>query len=797
MPASRNAKPVVSVVPPAAIMVPGGFRSFHLTVDGERQTWADWKVDDPDAGYVKEGTFHALPGLRTSRVKLTGTTLDGKHSANAYISFQVGPAPGDGPAFVDDWSIHGLGRSVEWNDSWGRRAGRLILDTLMQLPPDFLRAVGPVRLVRMTEMDIQGKSPHGMHLPFLRRAVLLFDKDFILNLPINDVKFGTGQGDADYHFVRTFIHELAHVVLANRTIPDVDRWAVLGGLHTVVLATQAAPLHAAGLVPLALLGGYTYVKYYSAVAVHDFASDYAAVTGWVINNQNPLGMFWNENTALPNAVTGLIWLSLWTNLRNPAAQATPPTTLDPDTHYQQFGFASEYATVDVHEDFAEAVAAIAMGEPIASEPQFQARRKFIHDHGIWPRTWAPIRPGAELDAWALKAGKANPPDARYWAVHFGPWAGRPRDPEQGGKLVVTQVAPPAASGPASPAAPGVRALSTAEGGRDAAEQPGAGPKADVDAWLGVGAAMSHPWGRQETEEAVTSALGLVRLAETDRAWHHRAGPALGTVRTELERLSVPLDEASRLGLLRAAERHGTGLRLLGPGGTAASVDDRGVLRLAGVAARVGDLLFSEDGGLLVVMEVDDAGGIARLGAEAEETRAGTFRAPSAKAEDLRFHWRPDHTPRTWDEAPERAPALLRLIGLWGRGEGARGADLTAAGGLAAEALTAYGIRHRGLIDADAGAVAEYLGRLGAGVEALSKTGAAVAAGDLVRARRGGLWGVCTRGTPPGGGRVDVLWQGGVKPRAGEDEGTVTLHHGVDVATLGYRWSPGGQAKPGA
>ena len=139
--------------------------------------------------------------------------------------------------------------------------------------------------------------------------------------------------------------------------------------------------------------------------------------------------------------------------------------------------------------------------------------------------------------------------------------------------------------------------------------------------------------------------------------------------------------------------------------------------------------------------------------------------------------------------PDLDKAVAGLVQLWGSSIGGREKDLSAAGNFVALAAVQVGLKPADIIDADGDAVKDFLDGYGEGVTALPKTPpVGVAVGDLVRYRRGGLWGLCTA-VDAAGAVLDVLGQGGAKGRIGEPEGAVTLQKGVDAALLGWSWRP--------
>jgi|GEM_PF-5375153 len=788
--------------PPFATVYSGLTQRFTFTVDGKprRADEVEWKVTRPDVGRVdRSGVFTAFEGYRHPRTEVVATLPDGK-TLTAPISILVGPPPGD-VHLVDDYSLHGFFQSTPWNDRHGRRAVLLMIETLWQLPPQFLRAVGQVAVVRVPTLTRE-RNPawvtRGLHLPFLRRAILISDEDTVQRLDPEAGEFT----DEDRRFVQTFIHELAHVALANEAIPYWERLALIVGLHAALVG---APFTQG--VPLAVLAGAVYTRYYSPVAPHDLVSEYAKVTGWVVNNPNPLSFLWNDTTALPNAVTGLALLGKHVGLRNrnrpilpilfgPDGKHVPLSDDEIERMYRQKGFATSYAGTDVHEDFADALAAIALHEPVASTPAFAARREFIVRKGFWPETWDPVKPGAVLDRWAKDNGRPLP-NVYEWAVHFGNFAGRLRNPN---RLVIQPPLKPRKLPPGgSPVTISAMAVGETDPESPAREEPAqVGAPGDPDAWMGEGGGGEYSWD-EETGEALRMYQALEEVSAHQEAHSEVLEPALVRAREEIAALEVPLREGTVLELLRTAECHGGGVLFLGAKGVAEAED---AIELPEVRAEPGDLVVADGGTVYVVVRADAEGRIRQLAGEPEITEAGKVRPLAVRGKSLRYHWRPARERRRWAEpgAPrgeyaDLDAALVHLVRLWGRTEAERGRDLSVAGNLAAEVLDAAGIRHRGLRDRDRDGVHEYLDGFGEGVRPFGKEDSPEpAVGDLVRLRREGFWGVCTRVHGPGLA-LDVLFQGGLRGHAGEEEDAVTLQHAVEPGRIGHLWRPSGTRRP--
>lgn len=787
-------KPRARIDPPWKLVFPGLGWHFTLEVDGKPAD-ANWVVSHPDVGrVVKEtGEFWAHEGLRLPRTDVVAITRDARHVARAAVHVVVGPPPPDGPVPVDDYQVHPGLRSLRWNDLHGRRAVLLMMETLMQLPREFLDAVGPVAVLRVPGAGIGNAA--GMHLPFPQRVVLISDTDRVMSLHPESGEFTK----EDHRFVDTFIHELAHVALANRAISEDER----NGIATLLGAALAAAVPTKGMSMVAL-GGALYARYY-AFARRDLVTEYAERTGWVVNSPNPLGFLWNDLTEPPNAVTGWGLIGRLVGLRNvnrpvlpiPLGPGAGPIPEDEvELRWQAKGFASKYAGTDVHEDFAEAVTVMALGWPVIDTPAFAPRREWIIENGFWPSKWEFVEPGKVLDAWAKSNGRPLP-NVYDWAVNFGLYSGRPP-----AKARLHLIRPKPRNLPAPPSPGGPVAIMSVEGEEEPASLASAPePAAPAPAELGEGDAMEY----SGDEDELRRSLELARDAEVVAA-HHAAhaesvAPALARVREVVEGLEAEFRSGSAVELLRAAERRGEGVLFLGEEGV--EEDEQGAFAVPGRRAEPGDVVVAAGGALYLTVGTDPEGRVTQLAGEPAVSESGRVRGGGVRGKTLRYFWSPSREPRALagpdgpaGEYADLPAALSQLVGLWGEREGRRrGSDLSVAGDFVAEVLTAAGLKHRGLAGSDGDGVREYLDGYGQGVRPLGRPGSpAPAVGDLVRLRGEGLWGVCTRVRAPGE-PVDVLFQGGLAGHAGEEEGAAVLRHSVELRRLGHLWRPAAARRP--
>jgi hypothetical protein len=225
---------------------------FDFKVDGKSRIDINWSLVDPitnqpsQLGKLSANRVEASPEPRQSYAVLRGQTSDKKFSSSADVYAEIewewaSPVP------VDDWSFPVIAEGIPWNTQKGRRAWLIMMDVLFQLPDKFLKSLEQVYLVRAKEL-IWGYSI-GLHWPFDRRAVLIANSQILRLKP--DAKEITKE---DISLAQTFVHELAHVVLANKAFQSNDRfwnafpsliktWASIPiGIITMPLTYALSPL---------------------------------------------------------------------------------------------------------------------------------------------------------------------------------------------------------------------------------------------------------------------------------------------------------------------------------------------------------------------------------------------------------------------------------------------------------------------------------------------------------------------------------------------------------------------------
>lgn len=766
--------PKPRIDPPSENIWPGGGWTFQLFLGRNSDPNATWAVSDPNVGSINRltGEFIAeREPYRNSMTEIIGTTSDGKQ-AKAEVHLIVGRGlMSSGPVFVDGIQRSAPFEPVRWNDRLGRRAAVLMTETLWQLPKEFIDSIGDVAMIRVKTLKVgNGTMQDGMHLPLGQNCVLLAEDSLISQL--EDKPEIT---DMDRYFVEVFIHELAHVAMTRKAMSVLDRqW--LGSLLDA--------LNSSNSIWLLLSGAAAYLRYYSPLAGQDFCSEYAKVTGWVVNNPNPLSMFWNDITVLPNVVTGLKLLGQHVGLRNknpapipiPFPPAPPVTPDEKDDYARRVGFASYYATTDVHEDWAEAVMSILVDRPIAKDSKFAPRRKFIEKSGVVPRSFKPVEAGSILNDWARKRGLPDP-DMRQWAVYFGNYAGKFRDPQ------------PILFEPTE--ATKMKASSVGRSKESASEV--SNPDTGV---LGEGGEVEYPSMDQFVDET-QSLLMMDELGSSQEEFDQLQTEKTVVTREEVAAFEIPLREATTIEFLRTAECHGAGLIKLS---LAAEADDTALD--TGFPLAVGDVVCDVDQTIYVVVDVDKKGRVLKMAGTPIANETGRLPMGKPDASRLRFVWRPNRKARTWTtknsshgEYSDLPAAMTRMVRLWGETIGGRKQELATAGGFVAEALDAAGLKHKDILDSNSDEVSAYLDQFGAGLQARSKEKELrPQVGDLMRLQRSKLWAVCTRAAEGDEQFIDIVAQGGMKPVIGEPEDSVIVVHGFDLANVAVVWSPASQGR---
>src|ERR1051326_2397197 len=280
----------VRIDPEKMALLPGTIWNFSLLVNGNIYTDpVNWTVDNPDVGkFTSPGGFQATDDYTYPKAQITATSADGKYTAKAEIRIQVYRGLMDkGPTLVDDYFVPGiiaksgpaLMRPMPWNDSKGRRAAALIFDALDQLPQEYLEAAGDVKVIRVDQIA-PGRG--GMHLPLFERLIVLSEAEMIG--PLTE---SPGITAGDVFVVQSIVHEMAHVIMANRALPDGVRLElvaglVIGAVAPVPLPGVPIPLPIVGLIPVI---GLIYAEYFSpGREAGDDLARFAKVAGWVINN---------------------------------------------------------------------------------------------------------------------------------------------------------------------------------------------------------------------------------------------------------------------------------------------------------------------------------------------------------------------------------------------------------------------------------------------------------------------------------------------------------------------------------
>lgn len=674
-PTRSNARiePKIACVPPDLVS------SFTFFVDDMPTREVKWSLSDPDIGKMGGPfgeDFQSAPEPRISHAVLTGKSLDGKYTATADIYTEIGREIGDRFVPVDNWSV-AFTTPIPWNDPKGRRAWLLMMDIIHQLPKVFLDNIpSQICLVRASEI-FSNPRIRGMHWPFDRKAVIISES------AISKLTQSPSITPEDVRFARTFLHELSHVVLANRAFKDGDRAlrAILGGLSWALLPFSGLLL---GHVPL--------------LPNRDFLSDYADVTGWVTNGlQWVLPLVTMVTKQSPDVITGLalVGYNPMVNLRNePFNDALGKGSNDPvgDAGMPSYPENPTYAAHDVHEDWAVSFTYLAFTKNWAALTGFRKRAEFFIKNKCWPAGYT-IKPGGWLQKWQkdhplkpsdpAKEAARSPMDK--WAVHFGSYAGAPP------KKAVSPSAPNTPTHGKRPTkkARALKIKSIPEPEPSGGDEPFVRPASgDTEDFLGSGGSEKSPW-NDEIKEQFELMPQWEKVAEMMETGVKEALPTLQKQGKAWSELPYPPEDGSLIELLRAAEMHGDGVSYCPPPAKGARVPPLS-------DAKEGEIIVLESGSVWCVVEADK-GRPVRMAAVAlpqpSEDR------PNPKQEDLwseakiRYRLRAVRKARRWfvplnSVCPyEKLDDSMRhFVKLWGKNTSPAERDLSRSAALLAEVL---------------------------------------------------------------------------------------------------------------
>ncbi|HEX8247050.1 MAG TPA: hypothetical protein VF599_02610 [Pyrinomonadaceae bacterium] len=798
------------IEPSEVLLWAGQSTSFILKVN-KKQVPASWTLSVPEIGKInsKTGNFKAEDKLTYGKATVTAiANVDGqmvKATATIRIMMGIGLMHTE-MYFTDDLLKI---PTISWNNPIGRRAAKLIIDAIYQLPPKFLEKVGTVALVRA---DWLKPPTSGMHLPLPGRVVILSEYMFQeLNKDAKNGRLPPGITPEDKAFVRNFIHEIAHAVLANDGLSNFARWSLItlaavglaGGIYSGIKVGGAAAgvLAGWGAVPIAagtggvaagiIIGGTVMVVADYAMLLsayygnpwrqEDLAYRFSKETGWEVRDPNPLALFWGGMVP-PNVITGFRFVGPLVGLRNKYA----PKGNNP-ADWRKAGFYDDYSGDDVHEHFAETVATIAMNFPtdqsLLSRKLFQKARDLLVTEEIFPWNWQGIEVGKIALEFSQKKGK--PANFEDFGVFFGLYAGGAGP--KGGKAVV-KPAPPKKK----VATKGVRnkerveIFSAEENEKTAFAVSTSTPSANDDSSAlndesgndnGEGL-FAEGYGKRWDEDEVAETQQLVEnLGELGKAvqrFRKETAPVLDEVRQTIESLPFPLREGSLIELLRSAECHGLGLQRIGsePVPFVSPVIENGMQK--------GDMLVDKRNNLWIVTRVENGVaaeivGIPRLN---ERGRVEKGFDPA----DLLYYWRPTSVPRVWfdGQTEKEAEAFVKIVRLWGR-EMTEDDEysLFKAGSFMTVILKIFGKRVRDLAGGDDETVLEYCTSKGGLLN--WKAEMELKLRDAVRLR-GGKWAFVLRTKP-----LDLIVQGKTEGEINEEEDSAKILHDASAEKITHVW----------
>lgn len=730
------------VLPRGVLTWPDLRTQFQLLVK-TKPVAATWSLSNPLVGTInpKTGDFMAAKGLRYPLTDVQAVSSDGKYEGTSQVRIMMGRGTMlGGLQFADNFLKI---PTKPWNDRPGRRAAKLILDATAQLPKQFLNRLGDVALIRTDWMEgVAG----GMHLPLPGRVVLLPDST------INGLPSGAKIEQRDRDFVRTVVHELGHVVLANDGINDLTRWSFL--FQAVLLAGLAVPTWG---LSVAAFGGNLLMSYYgNRDAPRDLAYRYSAATGWRIRDPNPIALFWGGQVP-PNTVTGFRFVGPLVGLHNEFAPVS-----DNNLTWNAAGFSRKYSGTDVHEDFADVIATMAMGSPTINHKRFKAARDLIIREGIWPKSQPPIDVGATALGWSVKNVPANPASFEDFGAFLGQYAGagpaakkttiKPRETKQQVSKLQAEMA-------------------TADSPQDGDSNVGDSSDQDDQGTAPFAEGQGQCWDENEVADAYEFAQRVEKVGQVPESFDE-AAPVLDMVREVVGHLTVEIREGTALELLRAAECHGEGLRLVRGAPKAQKLEIDGEIH-------PGDLLVTRDQTIWVVLRVDEGAavqvtGMPRLG---EKDKVPTALDPA----DVVLFWHPVPKPRLWFEGQtdDDTKAFARVVRLWGLEEGTSGRALYSAGPFICEVVVAFGKPIPELGDAGDKETLDYCTKHGGVLNPKNLGGPKPR--DIVRTRLG-KWAFVLRADP-----LDLVIQGQTKGHIGEDESVVKIVHDVSPDDVDKIW----------
>lgn len=703
-----------------------------------------WSVFPPEAGTVtREGVFTAS----SKRPSTNKAVVRATHSATGeFVEAQVElllPWKAEWPYFIDE----GEG----WQGAMGEWAARVLYDVLTTLPPELVRAIGPIPIMHVAELPGEGARVD-VNLHHLSADVLEIPTRSLTDPSAGYLNQFPPAPERYIALGDVFTHELAHVVMAkrcgghwNHVVDVVEFFTGLIASVAVQAVEVATAFLAAPLLPFELLFGLAWGAA-DEVGSRDFMSEYCDATGWVMHNWSALrvpllGVFlpfvldqspnwnmardWGEWSGLRNKTLKTPFLML----KQLQASADPTVKRELD----EAGLPTMYAASSPHEDFAEAVLHAIAGAVVNGDYRVrhkldpvgtlgENRRQFLVDKGLLPSGWNP----ATAKLYALENLEVSPGSGTWWRVDRRP----------------------------SPA--------NAQAGMHIASE----------------------WSSQR--EKVAS------LFQSLDQWQD--GPGRLLVRNQ-EILAALFPEPvlpTTVELARAAELHGDGLR--------SYVETEETPH----PTQPGDLLLSRDAQVWMVTEVGPDGRVRQAAGRMGLPRGTLASDLVTPKSSLAYHWVPSTEPRVFAEREQASPAyedvngaLRGAVGLWGLTRTSEGRDLETVAGFLGELLALGALVAEDPAPGPEAPLAQalaYLDTHGEGLRPYLPASTRVRVGDVLVPYHRNTLALVTR--VDGAGRpVDVLMGGTYEEGLlGEPAGAVKPCHGVQPSDFHFIWVPSARSR---
>lgn len=745
--ADKKKKGIVN--PANSLIWKGTTLQFRFTVD-DTEVEAEWSLSQPEIGKInsKTGYFEAADEFRYGLTEVIANSVDGKSEGSTQVRIMVGEGLANTSIyFADDFMKI---PTLKWNDARGRRAAKLILDALSQLPKKFLDKVGQVALIRT---DWLGDGTLGMHLPLPGRIILLAEGG------IKNLSFSKDINADDIEFVDTVIHEMSHCVLANECLSDFDRWLVI-----LTLAASVGASSTFDRAGLAIISDITLIlsRYYANPwAQKDLAYRFAEKAGWQVRDPNPLALFWGGKVP-PNVITGYRFIGPVVGLENKFA----PKSED-DEKWKDAGFNHYSSGQDLHEDFAETVTAALLGGTnharLINNERYRNILELLYKEDILPRNFTPVEVGNTILGYSIKKNK--PADFEEFGVFLGLYSGK--------ATTVKTSAPPEAAAK-SKQKTARRAMKVSSfGANNSPETAGSVEQTTTEkSGAPMAEGYAEKWDQDEAEAVFDTAAKIGNLQRTQQNFTDNYGSVIENQRELFEKLPFGIREGSTLELLRVADCHGTGLQFVGK-------IDAGQDQPSSVIekAEPGDMLFDSNLNWWLVARTDSKGrateiiGSPQLGEEDKLSKG-------FDTEKVIYRWHPSVTPRIWieNQKPADIQAFVNTVRLWGNEMSPKDYSLFKTGSFITQIGAYFGLRLKDITGEDDRTVLEFAGRKGH----LSKTGESRTK-DFIRFKNG-LWAFVLNENP-----LEIIIQGGGRGLMCEEESAAKILHIINKKQVTHIW----------